>query len=585
MQFQNFDLNRIKQLSPIEAKQYLDKYLIPLTDGNHAELVDGKYELRDDSVIKRTYFNRMSKELHTYYFKEKTDLKTITYDFNKPIIFGNYLNLCPEIKQKYKKIDEFSQESKVKLELILIYIKEVLCSNNVAAYEFLLKWISNMFHGNRNYSALYLKGLQGAGKSTLLEFIREHVLGNSLCFQGGSSPLKSKFNSELSGKLMVVFEELENFSSSEWISISSVLKRQITSPTLMIEKKGIDPREEKNLNNYILISNNDAIQDDDGRRYFILDINTKYFGDKDYFDKLYTCFTDEVGQLFYSYIMDISVDGFNPQAYPMTKSKQDSFSKRLDSVYKFLKDVFVLQMNDIKRQSVQELYNCYVSYCEKFKIPKIKNKIDFNNSMSDVNIKCKKSHGQNVYNVSYTELKAISDKFHWVHELDEITNKRNAPDDTDDDENQDDPYEFGIDKSNKSIDIKPEKKPIDKYFTVSINNRHNSDGIIEKKVIQFCWSKALESFKDDEQDNGTLDEKPKKVSKKQVKSVPFNWSKALKLISEEESDNETSDERPKKVKNSVKKCVVEVSKGVFVDQNTNKRYKIAKDPIFDGKLF
>jgi hypothetical protein len=205
--------------------------------------------------------------------------------------------------------------------------------------------------------------------------------------------------------------------------------------------------------------------------------------------------------------------------------------------------------------------------------------------MSDVNIKCKKSHGQNVYNVSYIELKAISDKFHWVHELDEITNKQNAPDDTDDDENQDDPYEFGIDKTNKSIDIKPDKKPIDKYFTVSINNRHNSDGIIEKKVIQFCWSKALESFKDDEQDNGSLDEKPKKVSKKQVKSEPFNWSKALKLISEEESDNESSDERPKKVKKSVKKCVVEVSKGVFVDQNTNKRYENAEDPIFDGKLF
>ena len=60
----------------------------------------------------------------------------------------------------------------------------------------------------------------------------------------------------------------------------------------------------------------------------------------------------------------------------------------------------------------------------------------------------------------------------------------------------------------------------------------------------------------------------------------LNWDTFLTSTNEE-----SSDERPKKVKNSVKKCVVEVSKGVFVDQNTNKRYKNAEDPIFDGKLF
>ena len=81
MQFQNFDLNRIKQLLPIEAKQYLDKYLIPLTDGNHAQLINGKYEIKLDSVIKRTYFQRMSKELINYYFKEKTDLKNVIIYF------------------------------------------------------------------------------------------------------------------------------------------------------------------------------------------------------------------------------------------------------------------------------------------------------------------------------------------------------------------------------------------------------------------------------------------------------------------------------------------------------------------------
>ena len=96
------------------------------------------------------------------------------------------------------------------------------------------------------------------------------LICKNIDLETGSGPLKTKFNSELAGKILVQFEELENFSASEWMSISSVLKRIITSPSIMIEGKGKDAVEQKNINNYVLLSNNDAIQDDDGRRYFIL---------------------------------------------------------------------------------------------------------------------------------------------------------------------------------------------------------------------------------------------------------------------------------------------------------------------------
>lgn len=158
MQTENFDLNKVKTLSQNEARQYVDKFFIPLTDGNHALLVNGKYEIYDDAVIKKTYFKRMSTELNKYYFQDKTDLKKITYDINKPVPYENYLNLCPRVKQLYKKPDEFSKETHVKLYIILHYIKEVLCCNKEESYKFLLKWIANMLRGNRNESALYLKG-------------------------------------------------------------------------------------------------------------------------------------------------------------------------------------------------------------------------------------------------------------------------------------------------------------------------------------------------------------------------------------------------------------------------------------------
>lgn len=521
---ENFCLDKVKTLSPSEAKQYVDKFFIPLTDGNHALLVNGKYEIYDESVIRKTYFKRMSQELNKYYFQDKTDLKTITYDIHKPVLYEKYLNLCPKIKQTYKKKDEISKETEIRLNIILSYIKEVLCYNKEDSYQFLLKWIANMLQGNRNDSALYLKGPQGAGKSTLFEFIRKHVLGYELCFQGGSAPLKSRFNSELSGKLMNVFEELENFSASEWMAISSVLKRKITSPTLMIERKGQDVREEKNLGNDILLSNNDAIQDDDGRRYFILDINTKYVGNKEYFNRLYSCFSDEVGQAFYSYFIDIDVTNFNSQSYPVTKSKLDSYSKRLDGVYKFLKDEFILCKKEIKRQTVQDLHDHYESYCDKNTL-KAKKKIEFNKTLEDIGIKYKSSNCQNVYKVSYEELKVIADKFHWIHELDEY-----KKDNTDE---EDEP----IDDKAVVVRVEEHKKIVDTMNT-------HIDKLTENKcMLQTDLLEAMKYIKE-------LESRIYKVEEKQ----------------------EPTEKKPTKKQPTKQTDIVEIAEGVFLNKATNEEY-------------
>ena len=42
---------------------------------------------------------------------------------------------------------------------------------------------------------------------------------------------------------------------------------------MVYENKYEKPYEARNMNNYAILSNNDAIKDDEGRRYFILDIS------------------------------------------------------------------------------------------------------------------------------------------------------------------------------------------------------------------------------------------------------------------------------------------------------------------------
>lgn len=416
----NFNLGKIKTLSPLDAKEYITKYFVPLSNGNHAMLIDGVYVIKDDQEVKRSYFNRMQKELCNYYFKEYTDVKTITYEVNKETFFDDKINLCPPMLYKPDSAYRVSNRQILeKLNFLLDYMKEILCSGKEDCYTFLLKWISNMVKGNKNNSCLYLKGVQGAGKSSLFVFLSNYVLGTKLCLETGSDPIRTKFNEILAGKLLVCIEELENFSKAEWECISSTLKRMITSNNITLQNKGTKAYESNNINNYILCSNNDAIKDDDGRRYFILDIATHKVGDREYYDKLYNdCFCKEVGEAFYHYILTIDTDKFNPQAFPITQNKKDSVSKRLDNVYKFLKDEYVLKRLDIDR-SANDLYEDYKYNNIYGKSTKL-SKEDFHRKMTEAGLNRFKKGLKYWYEIPHDKLLRVATAKMWVHELDEF---------------------------------------------------------------------------------------------------------------------------------------------------------------------
>lgn len=416
---EKFNLSYLKTLAPSESKAYVTKFFIPLSSGDHAMLKNDSYEIITDKIVKTTYFNRMSKELNNYYFKELDGVKSIEYKLNKDTFYDDVINLCPKMKHKYKSYGSFTDSVKAKVNTYLDYVKEVICSKNEASYTFVIKWIANMIKGNKNNSCIYLKGNQGIGKSFLTEVLAEYVIGLKLCLETGSNPLKSHFNSVLAGKLLVQFEELENMSISEWNGVSSVLKRIITSKRLLLEAKNQNSYEAENINNYILMSNNDAIKDDDGRRYFIADVATHRQNDEEYWINLRkTVLNDEAGEALYCYFMEIETTDFNPQAFPMTNSKKDSITKRLDSVYSFLKDTFILK-HDSVQHSVQDLYDQYVSYCLANN-RKSYHKQDFNAKLSHLQIKYFKSNGINKYKVSYDYLFDVATKNHWIHELDEF---------------------------------------------------------------------------------------------------------------------------------------------------------------------
>ena len=199
-----------------------------------------------------------------------------------------------------------------------------------------------MVQGNKNDSILYLKGVQGIGKSTLTEMLKDYIIGNDISLETGSEPLKSQFNKILMGRLLVVFEELETFSKSEWMAVSSKLKRYTTSNTIDYEDKNEKKFQGENINNYIINTNNDALKDSDGRRIFICDVSTHRKNDREYFKNLRAkCFNNEIGEALFSYFLEVEINGFNAQAdMPMTTGKLDAIADRLGSIEKFIKSEY-----------------------------------------------------------------------------------------------------------------------------------------------------------------------------------------------------------------------------------------------------
>jgi hypothetical protein len=419
-----FDLDYVNSLfktSVDNARQYVTKFFIPLNTGLHAILEDGKYNIVDKKVINDVYFNRMPRQLREYYFNDFTGVKTVVCKLNQERFTGKTFNICPKIKAIYSPYEETDEAIKVKVNTFLKYIKEVLANNNEEVYVYLLKWFSNALKGNKNDSCLYMKGGQGIGKSTISDFLKEFVVGEELFLETGSKPLTSEFNSVLYGKLFVQFSELENFNASSWHATSSRLKRIITSKTFLMEGKNKDSVQVENINNYLIDSNNDSIKDDEGRRFFILDVSHKYKENHTYFGKIHRdCFNDEVGSAFYSFMLDYNTTGFFPQNYPITESKLLSFVKRLDPISQFLKEEYVLKTRGIINVKPKDLFIEFSQFCGDHNLKKVE-KYEFIEKLKHLQINISKC-STNIFKVKYEELKAIAEKHKWIHELDEFEN-------------------------------------------------------------------------------------------------------------------------------------------------------------------
>ena len=305
--------NIVDGLANNDPCNFTIRYKVPKSKKQHT-ITDGKKQIKEIQVdeTEEIKFLKMldSSRVNTYSkFVCKPD-GCLDHEFN--VWTGFKAKIVKPINMKL-------------IQPMLDYIKSVWCCNDEKMYQYLLSWLALTVQkpGSPVQVAFFVYSEQGCGKNTLTDFLTDHVLGESVCGVANQvNDVVRNFNTSLLNKKFYLINEM-GATKEEFKNNFDKLKHLVTEKTINIEPKGRDSYKVPNFMNWIMVSNNrDAIYlDESDRRYCCIEISNEHMNDHKYFGDLRKkCFNDEVGNHFFTYLMNY--DCVDVREIPMTKLKE-----------------------------------------------------------------------------------------------------------------------------------------------------------------------------------------------------------------------------------------------------------------------
>lgn len=537
-----FDRNG-KPLTDYKAcKEYYMQYVYPTLQNEYYVWfgVAQEFVVYDKTTFFDVFTAKVNDIITKWMKKENRKFYSIVSDSTLPRVIGNKLNMSKGLLHKAnKKYKDYDENIKKKVDIFIKFMLDVLCSGNDESLKYILKWLAYMCRGKKNKSCLYLKGPQGIGKSTFLDFIINYVVGFDVCQLADAEMIKSSNNKLLLGKLFAYFEELPTFSENDWKAIDGKLKHMITGDTLLFSEKFERKFTAVNSNNYIIVTNVNAIKSSDGRRYFILDLSSQYRENHEYFNYIISnCYNKEVGEAFFMYLMDIDLTNYEAQKdMPMTKAKQNAIIDLMDNSHKFIKEMYFLKKKGIK-EAPTELYKQYCDWCNVQYI-KSRKRNDFFDKLKEINIIYKSGHGnKNMYSVDASTLYEIGMKYKWLHELDEFDNENHE---------QKQYHDVNDKNDNELKDLLHEALKNIEDKDIEINKLKNQIKIFED-MMKKNEAQEVETIKSNESDDIIVQEKqpnkkkPRKLNNFEPMDILKEKSKKLEMIMKVNDDVITDNE-------------------------------------------
>lgn len=265
--------------------------------------------------------------------------------------------------------------------LFLAHVRENVCRGNDEHYHYLIRWYAHLFQqpGDKPGVAVAVRGEKGVGKSKVTEAIAA-LLGPHAVTVSQRSHVTGQFNAHHAQALLIVAEEAVWAGDRQ---AEGALKHMITSPTMTLERKGVDATQLKSCARFATNSNAEWVfpASADERRLFALDCGSDHKQDLAYFkaidDQLYGPGrkSNKPGQespglrALLTYLLGLDLTDFAVRRVPETDALKAQRAASLDPHQGFLKDC--LESAAVCGQDwdenawpmpKRELYDAYLSY-------------------------------------------------------------------------------------------------------------------------------------------------------------------------------------------------------------------------------
>jgi hypothetical protein len=421
-----------------EVKEYVKYYFFKSNNPMGTffyDAYDKKFILfKDNEIRSRFLFQKISREempvfdVAKWFYLVNTEHYRFTTRPNKPIVYEfngeKFINGFSGFLHPRRPFSSYDYDTQEDVQTILDHIYYVWCNGNEEIFRYVEKWWACVIGGRKMKTMLYLKGRQGLGKSIITEFVEEKVLGGQLVHTTNNAKVLTEFNSQLIGKLLLVFEELPSEGANEWRKTTNDIKNIITAPKIIFEEKYKPSYPAQNIISVILNTNEDALcLKDDDRRTVVLDMNEKYIGNHEYFRNLARAMNNKnVGEAFYNWMVEVFEDtceDFEEQLYPSTETKKEIIIEHLSTLYKYIKEHFIALKENINC-SLKDFYEGYKSNYLNNKetiihVSKLLKRIGIHNNPENID-----GHTTRMIHATYEELYKVFEKKGWIHETDEI---------------------------------------------------------------------------------------------------------------------------------------------------------------------
>lgn len=369
---------KLTELSPHKINEnFIEKFVkfsdteLPMTKWIHSQSHKIQYHEKMFIPLRNPDFDidRKIYNLFTGFPNKHVDGQEVKAEFDQ--IYQIFEDLVQEIKDSKEYTKKEKQRLLIDLELerenipkwvnvdlddqgfptgnsryIFQHIFKVWCNEDMNIYNHVIRWFAHIvqFPERKMPVMLMVLGPQGAGKSIIIHNFIKYIIGKEYgLFINDTKDIMGNFNSLLSCKILVCFDDLKKFSDEAKKQVRTL----ISSEEQIIKIKYKNAAQEYNYATYCQLADNKEELGElpqDNRRFFVVKCDDKYgvrnpIGKK-HINEYAPYLTNEEAWIEAShYLAQIDLSDWIAEDFPVTEIMRDLMGNSIHPVVKFCLDL------------------------------------------------------------------------------------------------------------------------------------------------------------------------------------------------------------------------------------------------------